>query len=328
MTGVQIAVAPLRHFADRGFLQIEFYYVTGLCPFLPGELSLQRMNINWDIKITTDFEPSLKRFRRYLENQGMREATITGYVGNAARYLKFAGSDRPSSQDLERFRDILAQRKASRSTKNQYNYAIKAYHAMLGEKIEVKRLEPNNQIPYYFDKDEVIKIFDAIRNIKHLAILQTLFYACLRSSELCNLDVSDVDLKNLTIRVNNGKRGKDRIALINNECATILRRYFEVKPPFSLEDREPLFFTEYGQRWQRTEIYRLFANYKAKAGVESKGGAHVFARHTTATIMITNGCDISIVKDILGHKDLRTTLRYAHISNTTRREKYNKFLIL
>ncbi len=176
---------------------------------------MQIMNINFDIKITTDFEPALKRFRRYLEGQGMRKATVTGYLGNVRRYLKFAQSDRPSNQDLELFRDILAERKASRSTKNQYKYSIRAYHAMIGEKIEVKRLEPNNQIPHYFDKDDVIKIFSVIQNLKHLAILQTVFYACLQASELCNIDVPDIDLKRLTIRIGNVKRGKDRIALIN-----------------------------------------------------------------------------------------------------------------
>jgi len=289
---------------------------------------LQRMNINWEIKNTTDFEPALKRFRRYLEGQGMREATVTGYLGNVGRYLKFAKSDRPSNQDLESFRDNLAERKVSRATKNQYNYSIRAYHAMLGEKIEVKRLEPNNQIPHYFDKDDVIKIFSVIQNLKHIAMLQTIFYACLRASELCNIDVPDIDLKSLTIRINNGKRGKDRIALINNECAATLRRYLEVKPSFFLEDREPLFFTEYGKRWQRTEVHRLFTRYKTKAGIEKAGGVHVFARHTTATMMIVAGCDISIVKEILGHNDIRTTLRYSHISDQTKRLKYEQFLRL
>ncbi|MDD2755815.1 MAG: hypothetical protein PHS80_09845 [Methanothrix sp.] len=47
----------------------------------------------------SDFEPALKRFRRYLEGQGMRDATITGYLGNAGRYLKFAKRDRPLNQD-------------------------------------------------------------------------------------------------------------------------------------------------------------------------------------------------------------------------------------
>lgn len=159
----------------------------------------------------------------------MREATITGYLGNVERYLKFAESDRPSNQDLERFRDILAEKKVSRSTKNQYNYAIKAYHAMIGENIEVKRLNPNNQIPYYFDKEDVLKIFNVIHNIKHAAILQTLFYACLRSSRLCNIDVPDVDLKNLTLRINAGKCGKDRLSRIldlNRSSNTAIRIFF------------------------------------------------------------------------------------------------------
>ena len=116
------------------------------------------MNIKWDIANITDFKLALKRFRRYLEGQGMREATITGYMGNAGRYLKFAKSDRPLNQDFERFRDNLAERKVSRSTKNQ--------------------------IPYYFDKNDGIKVFNVIRKIKHIAMLQTVFYACLRSSEL------------------------------------------------------------------------------------------------------------------------------------------------
>jgi integrase/recombinase XerD len=283
---------------------------------------------DWNITTTTDFEPSLKRFRRYLEGQGRREATIEGYMGNVGRYLRFTKTDRPSNQDLERFRDTLAEKKVSRSTKNQYNYAIRAYHAMVGEKIEIKRLEPNNQIPYYFEGDDVIKIFSVIHNLKHLCILKTLFYGALRASELCNIDVSDVDLKNLTLRINSGKGGKDRIALINNECATTLQQYRKIKPKLIIKDREPLFFTDFGQRWKRTAVHRMFAIYKERAGIKKMGGIHVFARHTPATLMIANGCDISIVKEILYHKDIRTTLRYAHVSNAIKREKYNKFLTL
>lgn len=207
---------------------------------------MHRVAVDWSIATSTNFEPSLKRFRRYLEDQGIRESTIIGYIGNICRYLKFTKTNQPSHQDLELFRDYMADRKMARSTKNQYNYAIKAYHAMLGDPIEMKRLEPNNQIPYYFDKDDVIKIFSVITNLKHIAMLQTIFYACLRASELCNIDVSDLDLKNLTIRINNGKCGKDGISLINNECASTLRRYLEVKPKLIIDGREPLFFTDYG----------------------------------------------------------------------------------
>lgn len=289
---------------------------------------MHRVTVDWSIATTTNFEPSLKRYRRYLEDQGIRDMTITNYQGNVLRYLKFCKTDHPSANDLENFRDYLAEKKASRSTKNQYNYAIKAYHAMLGEKIQIKRLEPNNQIPYYFDKEDVIKIFSVITNLKHLAMMQTLFYACLRANELCNIDVIDIDFKNLSIRINSGKGGKDGICFITNECASTLRRYLDAKPKLVIEGREPLFFTDYGKRWQRTEIHRLFTHYKAKAGIEKAGGVHVFARHTTATLMIANGADIRIVQKVLRHSDIRTTLRYTHVSDKTKRESYEKCLSL
>ena len=83
---------------------------------------MQRItDTDWSITRITDFEHSLNRFRRYLEDQGRREATIEGYLGNVNRYLKFAKTDRPLDQDLERFRDTLAERKVSRSSKNQYS---------------------------------------------------------------------------------------------------------------------------------------------------------------------------------------------------------------
>jgi integrase/recombinase XerD len=75
-------------------------------------------------------------------------------------------------------------------------------------------------------------------------------------------------------------------------------------------------------------VHRLFSNYKAKAGIEKAGGVYVFARHTTATMMIANGADIRIVQKVLRHNDIGTTLRYAHVSDKTKREKYEQCLTL
>jgi integrase/recombinase XerD len=72
----------------------------------------------------------------------------------------------------------------------------------------------------------------------------------------------------------------------------------------------------------------MFITYKGKAGIEKRGGVHVFSRHTTATIMIANGCDLRTVQELLRHRDIRTTLRYAHVSDTTKRKKYNECLTL
>jgi len=289
---------------------------------------MERLNINWDIPDTTDFEPSLRRFQRHLEDNGFRKSTIDGYVGNVGRYLKFTGTDKPSEKERMAFRDKLHNSKLSRSTLNQYGYAIKAYHSMLGEEITYKRLNTNNYIPYYFTADEIQKIFAACDNLKHYAMLNVLFYGALRASELCSLNDEDVNLRDLTVRVREGKGGKDGIVLITNECSTVLKQYLSVRPSLKIDSQQPLFYTDYGQRWKRTEVHRMFTGYKKKAGIEKKGGVHVFARHSAATIMIANGCDIRIVKDVLRHSDIRTTLRYTHISDKTKREKYEEYLVL
>ena len=115
---------------------------------------------------------------------------------------------------------------------------------------------------------------------------------------------------------------------ISNECATTLKRYLEIRPPLEIDKRQPLFYTDYGNRWVRGNIHRMFIKYKKKAHVEKQGGVHVFSRHTPATIMVANGSDIRIVKEILRHKDIRTTLRYAHVTDKTKRERYDQCLTL
>jgi integrase/recombinase XerD len=292
-------------------------------------MTKKRLDIDWNrIDQVKDINPALIRFERYLRDRGFRNSTIDGYVGCVSRYLKFAKTNTPLAEDAAMFRESLQDKSFARSTLNNYSFAIKTYHKMLGDSVELPFLKRNDELPYYFDSEDVLKIFSACNNLKHYAMLQTLFYGCLRASELCNLNDTDVDLKNLTLRVREGKGGKDGIVPIKNECAITLKRYLAVRPPLEVDGRHPLFYTDFGRRWNRRDIYRMFMTYKNRAGIQKHGGVHVFARHSSATIMVSNGCDIRIVKEVLRHKDLRTTLRYAHVSDKTKREKYEQYLVL
>lgn len=125
-----------------------------------------------------------------------------------------------------------------------------------------------------------------------------------------------------------GKGGRDGIVLINNECASTLKRYLLVRPQLDIDGGTPLFYTDYGKRWTKRGLHTIFTTYKKKAGIQKQGSVHVFSRHTPATIMIAKGCDIRIVKEILRHKDIRTTLRYAHVADDTKRSMYDRCLVL
>lgn len=291
-------------------------------------MSKKRLEVDWDLKTSIDLSVNLKRYTRYLEDQGFRDSTIDSYVGHVGRYLKFAGTDQPHGEMAISFKDSLHERHLARSTINNYSFAMTNYHRMLGQEIDLPFLKRNDELPFYFDQDDVLRIFSACHNLKHLAMLQTLFYGCLRASELCNLDDRDLDLKSLTIHVREGKGGKDGIVYISEECAKTLKLYLGVRQSLDIGGHRLLFYTDFGQRWDRRDVCRMFHCYKEKAGIEKTGGVHVFARHTAASILVANGCDLRHVKELLRHKDIRTTLRYAHVGEKTLREKYDRCLTL
>jgi len=148
-------------------------------------VSKKRIEVDWKKGITADdIKPSVKRFRRYLEDNGLRASTIPMYVLHISKYLEFSQTDLPIAEDFVRFRDNLLDRKLSRSTINNYSFSMRKYHEMLGQQVSFNFIKPSNTIPHYFDELEVIKIFNVCYNIKHLAMLKTMFYASLRASAL------------------------------------------------------------------------------------------------------------------------------------------------
>jgi integrase/recombinase XerD len=292
-------------------------------------MAKKRLDVNWKREIRKeDLKPAVKRYQRYLVDKGLRASTIPMYVLRVTKYLEFSGTDSPNAEDFAKFRDHLHDMNLSRSTINNYSFSIKKYHEMLGQEVNFTFIKPNNTIPYYFDGDDITKIFNACSNIKHHAMLKTLFYASLRASEVCNLDDADVDLKALTIFVRGGKGGKDGLVFITDDCAKTLRRYLEVRAPLTIDGRKPLFYTDFGGRWERKSVYRMFMYYKKRAGIEKHGGVHVFARHSMGSLLVKRGCDLLAIKDIMRHSDVQTTMRYLHTSEASKREKYERYLAL
>jgi integrase/recombinase XerD len=289
----------------------------------------KRLDVSWTREIgVEDIKPALKRYNRYLEDMGIRDSTRTSYVFRVGKFLEFVKDDKPTTDDFSRFRETLHERKLSRSTINNYCFAIKKYYEMCGQSVSFNFIRPINTIPYYFDETDIDKIFAACHNLKHLAMLQTLFYACLRASELCNLDDSDLDLKAMTIKVRDGKGGKEAITYITDDCAKTLKRYLEVRTPLEIEGRRPLFYTDFGGLWERRGVYRMFMYYKKLAGIEKHGGVHVFSRHSVGSLLVKRGCDIVTIKELMRHSNVQTTMRYLHVSDATKREKYEKYINL
>jgi integrase/recombinase XerD len=285
----------------------------------------QKLSVSWDIP---NHDVQLRQFGRYLRDKGVRPSTLSDYIQRVGKYLEFCGSDHPSHEKANEYRDQLLERNLSRSSVNNYCFAVKNFHKMMGQDVKFQFLKRSNQIPYFFTSMEVTQIFDQIGNIKHLAMFKAAFYACLRASELCNLDVEDIYLDKLALVVRDGKGGKASVCYLSEEAIETLQEYLAIRPDMELEGRRPLFFTDYGGRFDRKEIYRLVIYYKDRAGIKKPGGAHVLFRHTPASLMVQNGCDILTIQQLMRHNDIQTTMRYLHMADDTRRNNYDKFLKL
>jgi site-specific recombinase XerD len=288
-----------------------------------------RVHTNWSkSQLKVDLNPILKKYEDYLRYNGYRESSVLRYSHLVKIYIKKANSITPNSECAFKFREGLLKSNFRSSTINLYGAALKQFYRMQGEDISFPFLPVDNKLPYYLSSDDIIKILSVIKNLKHYCMICLSFYCLLRASDLVNLDDNDVDLKNLNLRIRGGKGGKDAIIPINPDCADLLRQYLEIRPKVVLEDGSiPFFPTDYYNRWERRDLYRMFVGYKRKAGISIPGGTHLL-RHAGATILLKNGADLLTVKTLLRHASISTTERYLHLTQESIRQKYEKYLVL
>ncbi len=151
--------------------------------------------------------------------------------------------------------------------------------------------------------------------IRDRAIIETLYSTGIRRSELANLKLYDVDTKNGSLMVREGKGKKDRMVPLGDRAGQWIDKYNdEVRPGLVLEPDEGwLFLHEFGEAFKNNRLTDLVKRYIGAAGIGKSGACHLF-RHTMATLMLDNGADIRHIQAILGHSQLSTTEIYTQVS--------------
>ena len=151
--------------------------------------------------------------------------------------------------------------------------------------------------------------------IRDRAIIETLYSTGIRRSELINLKLYDVDTKNGTLMVREGKGKKDRLLPLGERASLWINHYLETVRPELITgtDDGTLFLHEYGEAFHKNRLTDLVKKYIEQAGIDKPGACHIF-RHTMATLMLENGADIRFIQAMLGHSQLSTTEIYTQVS--------------
>jgi len=256
------------------------------------------------------------KMQQDMELKHLSERTIGTYLKCVEDFVIHYGKS-PMDMGHDAIRDflyyLLKEKEASQSRISQHYSALKFfYQTTLGrdwEALKIPRSKREKKLPVVLSKEEIWAIFEEIHNVKHLAILMTIYSGGLRLSEAINLKVSDIDSQRMMIRVNQGKGHKDRYTLLGKRALGILRIYYKDTRP-----KEWLFpSTSLDKPIGASSVQKAFHIALIKANIKKKASVHTL-RHSFATHLLEDGTEIPYIQNLLGHSDSRTTSIYLHVA--------------
>lgn len=253
-----------------------------------------------------------------LRLKGYSESTIRTYRNETAQLLqliKNRPADQLNSDDLRRYLlYCTVQLHLSESSLHSRMNALKFYYEqVLGRDkmfFEIPRPKRPQQLPRVLSREQVIDLVNCIENLKHRTMV-LLAYGCgLRVSEVVALRVADIDGDRRTLLIRRSKGKKDRMVGLSPVLLILLREYYrKYRPSGYLFEGQVK-----GEKYSKRSLQKVVEVAKAKVGIKKEGSVHLL-RHSFATHLLDRGTDVVMIQKLLGHNDLKTTLRYLHVTN-------------
>jgi len=252
-----------------------------------------------------------------MEIRGLALNTRKAYLLAMRKFVRhfMRPPDRLTLEDIRQYQLYLTrERKVSWSVFNIAVAAIKFFYRVTLRKDwkidEVPYQRKPRVLPEIPSAEKVRALFDSTRNLKHRALLMTLYAAGLRASEAVHLQVSDIDSQRMVIRIEQAKGRKDRYVMLSPKLLEVLREYWRAKRPgtwlfpSSQTSDRPL---------SPDAVGSIVEKAQKAAGVPGRIYPHLL-RHAFATHLLEHGANLRVIQKLLGHRSLRSTEIYTHVA--------------
>lgn len=290
--------------------------------------------MTWDEKIT-DFEHFLKFERNFSDN------TLDAYLRDIKKLRDYAefelenvGPLEITYENIQEYLFQLSKKKFSERTQARWISSIKAFFKYLLDD-EVRSDNPATllegpklglYLPDTLSFDDVDKIINAIDVSNDLGkrnkcMIEVLYGCGLRVSELIDLKISNINFKELYLKVE-GKGDKTRYVPLAKFTAKLIKEYIsEVRSKYKINKKceDILFLNSRGSAMSRVIVFIIIKELTEKAGINKKISPHTF-RHSFATHLLQNGADLRYIQEMLGHSSITTTEIYTHLKNEELRD--------
>jgi len=280
----------------------------------------------------------ISEYLDFLEiEKGLSKNTILAYQNDLVSFFDYLEAEKNTfkieeikRKDFSNFTKFLAKKEISPSTITRKIASLKGFFKFLSYNRKISTNPTSllsspklpKKLPKVLSTTEIEKILKNNLNTQELAIVELLYSAGLRVSELTDLKYKNVNLNQRILKVF-GKGSKERIIPINKKCVEILKKYIKKRELVSLKysSCEFFFIDEKGKKITRQKIYKII---KEQSNLVNKKISPHTIRHSFATHLLENGADLRVVQELLGHASIVTTQLYTHISKRTLRDVYFK----
>lgn len=288
-------------------------------------------------------EKNIVNFEKYLNiERNYSNYTIKNYLIDITEFITYCNNFNKNYlnikyTDIKSYLTHLYEKKYKSTTISRKISALRTFYAFLYDKNIVDKNvfeyitlpKKEKRLPKYLSNDDIDEIFKIIDistplGIRNRLILELLYGSGLRVSELCNIKLSDIDFSNKSIRII-GKGKKERIVYYGEPCKRIIDLYLNGTRDEILGKNKNEYLIIGNKKSNKSLSVRsvelILNNIIESTSLNKKASPHTL-RHTFATHLLNDGCDILIVKELLGHSSLDTTEIYTHISNERLRKVY------
>lgn len=271
----------------------------------------------------------------YLElERGLSGNTILAYQSDLIAFFDYLGNDANPDElkrkDFSSYTKYLARNEINPSTITRKIASIKGFFRYLCFKRIIK-INPSisitppklpKRLPKVLTMSEIDKILSEKLDLLDFAIVELLYSAGIRVSELTELELRNLDLTQNIIKVF-GKGSKERLVPIGKRCSETLKKYLKKRELIALKynSKPYLFLNSDGTKITRQKVYKLVHSL---GDIVGKNISPHTIRHSFATHLLERGADLRVVQELLGHASIVTTQLYTHISKKTLREVYFK----
>jgi len=266
-------------------------------------------------ELSAESKEKLLLLERNLVLRGYSQNTLRSYRAEIISFLSYFESRKLSGvtkQEIEAYVHMLITKyKISETKQNIIINAIKFYYEKVEgcprEYYDIQRPKKSKSLPNVLDTSEISRIINSPTNLKHKAILYTIYSAGLRISEVTRIRIEDIHSENGYIFIKGSKGKKDRKTVLSKKLILLLRRYYvEFKPAYWLFEGQD------GGRYSTTSIQKIFRKATKVTNINPWATPHTL-RHSFATHLLQNGTNLRYVQSLLGHSSSKTTEIYTHV---------------